>query len=341
MAGLKKRALGTGKLPIKLLERLLKRYARPGRGVIVGAGIGIDATVIDFKGGYLIAKTDPITFVADDIGLYAIHINANDIAVMGGTPGWFLATVLLPEGTSGFRAVEKVFSEMHKACSSIGVSLCGGHTEITRAVRKTVVVGQMLGTVSKERLVTAEGARAGDDLILTKGIAIEATSIMAREKGKELLRKGLSPGFIRRCRDFIRRPGISVLKDAAAALRSGRVHAMHDPTEGGLSTGLHELAIASGKGVVVEKELIPVYPETGRLCAIFRIDPMGSIASGSLLAAVDPRDTGKVIKGLKEAGVPACRIGRVTAKEEGVRISERGKTRPLKMPERDELARIF
>lgn len=338
--GLKK-TLRSGKLPMRLLDRLLRRYATKGRGVVVGASIGVDAAVIDLKAGYLIAKTDPITFLSDDIGFYAIHINANDIAVMGGAPRWFLATVLFPEGRADERVAEKVFSRMSRTCSSIGVSLCGGHTEITPAVTKTVIVGNMLGVVEKKKLVTAAGAKVGDDLILTKGIAIEGTSIIAREKGKELLKKSLSPRYIARCKAFAKRPGISVLPDAKIALSSGRIHAMHDPTEGGLATGLHELSIASGKGVTVEKDLIPVYPETRRLCAAFGLDPMGVIASGSLLASIDPEDTGKVLRALRKAQIPACRIGSITGKREGVRITEGGRTRRLKIFESDELTRIF
>ncbi|MFQ5441363.1 MAG: AIR synthase family protein [Thermodesulfobacteriota bacterium] len=327
---------------MNLLERFLKKHITLSKDVIVGPGVGIDSAIIDFHGGYLVAKTDPVTFVAEDIGVYALHINANDIAVMGGVPRWFLAAVLLPEGAATQKSAQRIFSQLGRASRAAGVSLCGGHTEVTPGVNRPIVVGQMLGTVKKGRLITTAGASSNDAIILTKGLAIEGTSIIARSKGEGLIKKGLfSKRFIARCRNFLKAPGISVLKDAQTALKWGRVHAMHDPTEGGLATGLHELAIAAGRGVEVDEEFIPVLPETERVCAHFGLDPMGLIASGSLLAAVDPRDTKKMLMGLKKAGIAATRIGAVTGKKDGVIIRGRSGKRALELPERDEITKIL
>ncbi|MDO8426404.1 MAG: AIR synthase family protein [Deltaproteobacteria bacterium] len=329
-----------GKLPVRLLDKLLKKYATGGRGVVVGPSIGIDSAVIDVRDGYLAAKTDPITFVADDIGFYTVYINANDIAVMGGTPKWLLATILLPEGKTTEQTVEAIFSQLKGACRELKVALCGGHTEVTAGIDRPIVIGAMLGTVPEDRVITGAGARVGDDIILTKGIAIEAASVIARNKEKEL--SSVFPkGFIERCKGLIRRPGLSVVKDARIALKYGRVNAMHDPTEGGLSTGLHELAIASKCGMLVDKASIPVLPEAQRLCGYFGLDIMGAIASGALIISIDPEDTGKVLKGLKKAGINAGRIGKVARKREGVRIKEGGQIKPLKLFEKDELTKIL
>lgn len=329
-----------GKLPMRLLDRLLSRYAGNGKGVVIGPSVGIDSAVIDVKGGFLVAKTDPITFVADDIGFYAVYINANDIAVMGGTPRWLLATILLPEGKAAERLVKKIFSQLSRACRDIDVALCGGHTEISYGIDRPIVAGAMLGVVPKDRIITGAGARPGDDIILTKGIAIEATSVIARVREKELART-FPMAFIKRCKNFIKRPGLGVVNDAKAALKWGRIHAMHDPTEGGLATGLHELAIASGCGVLVDKASIPILPEAARLCAHFGLDIMGAIASGALIISVAPEDSVRVIKGLDKAGVKAAVIGRVTRKREGVRIIEGKKAKPLRLFERDEVTRIL
>ncbi len=329
-----------GKLPVRLLDRLLKRYARGGKGVVIGPSVGIDSAVIDVKGGYLAAKTDPITFVANDIGFYTVYINANDIAVMGGTPRWLLVTILLPEGKATEGLVKKIFSQLSRACRDLDVALCGGHTEVTYGIDRPIVIGAMLGVVPEDRVITGAGARPGDDIILTKGIAIEAASVIARVKEKELARIFPKP-FIEKCKNLIRRPGLGVVKDAKAALKWGGVHAMHDPTEGGLATGLHELAIASGCGVLVDKASIPVLPEARRLCAHFGLDIMGATASGALIISVGPEDSGRVIKGLDRAGIKAALIGKVTSKRKGVRITEDGKARPLKLFERDEVTRIL
>jgi len=308
--------------------------------VVVGPAVGVDAAAIDYGNCLLLAKTDPITFVTEDIGFYAVHINANDIAVMGGIPKWFLATILLPEKRATTEMAESIFKGLHRACKSLKISLCGGHTEVTSGIDRPIVVGQMLGEVNKKKLVTSTGARPGDTLILTKGIAIEGTSILARERGVEL-RKAFSSRFVERCKKLTRRPGISVVKDAMTAIKYGRVHAMHDPTEGGLATGLHELAMASEVGILVRADHIPILPEFRRLCDYFRLNPLGVIASGALLIAVHPRDTLRLINGLATTRIPAWMIGQVTTKRNGIKLLERGKKRLVPLFESDEICRIL
>ncbi|MBI5892210.1 MAG: hydrogenase expression/formation protein [Deltaproteobacteria bacterium] len=329
--------LPVGKLPLKILKRFLNRYAVLDKTVVVGPDIGLDAAVIEFGNKYLLAKTDPITFTSEDIGLYTININANDIAAMGGVPRWFLAAILLPAGRADAKMAEKIFSQLSNACKKLNISFCGGHTEITSGIDRPIVIGQMLGEVKKDKLITAMGAKVGDDIILTKGIAIEAASIMAREKGKELAAK-FGQRFVSRCRNFIKNPGIGVLKDSRIAMKFGRVHAMHDPTEGGIATGLHELAIASKVGVIVDKDKIHVFPECRRLCDYFGINPLGAIASGALL--ISAMDSKKIITGLKKNGIKASIIGRVVEKKNGVKILENGRLRNLKIFERDEITKV-
>lgn len=337
---MKHKKLLPGKIPISLLQKLLKKYTSKNSGVVIGPGIGIDAAVIKTTGNYLIAKTDPITFVAEDIGLYSIIINANDIAAMGGRPRWFLANILLPEKGTTQRMVEKIFSQLSKACKELNISLCGGHTEITLGINRPIIIGQMLGEIKKDDLITAGGAKAGDDIILTKGIAIEATSIIAREKEK-ILAKRFPQRFIKRCKETIKNPGLSILKEAFIAKRIGRVHAMHDPTEGGVITGLYELAIASGVGLLIEKDAIPILPECKILCDYFGIDPLGVIASGALIIIIDQKDTEKVIKGLRRKGIDASHIGKVTHRSKGIKILEKGKIKRLSLFERDEITKVL
>jgi len=332
--------LHAGKLPIPLLDRLLKRHTRQGERVVIGPSIGIDAAAIDFGDRLLLAKTDPITFVIEDIGAYAVHINVNDIAVMGGIPKWFLATVLLPEGYATAKMAEQIFADLDRSCKALGIALCGGHTEVTPGIDRPIVIGQMLGEVAREKLITASGARVGDILILTKGIAIEGTSILARERAKEL-EKAFSRRFVEHCKGLIRKPGISVMKDALIAVKHGRIHAMHDPTEGGIATGLHELAMASKMGLLVESSGIPILPETLKVSQYFGLDPLGIIASGALLMAVEPQDAQAVVKGLKAVKISASVIGRVTSRRSGVKMMENGKKRPLPLFIADEITRVF
>jgi hydrogenase maturation factor len=198
----------------------------------------------------------------------------------------------------------------------------------------------MLGVVEKDRLVTTGGARPGDDILLTKAIAIEGTSILAREKGEELA--GLfGDEILRRCRSLAEKPGISVLEDARIATRNGRVHSMHDPTEGGLANALHEVAAAADVGLVVDEDRIPVLDDCRILCRHFGLDPLGLIASGSLLITVEPSDSENVIRSMKEADISARKIGRITTKEGGVKIGRKGGIMDLPRFARDEIARIL
>jgi len=336
------KTLPPGKLPPGLLRRLLATYAKPGPGVVVGPGIGVDAAALDLgqPDEYLLAKSDPITFVAEDLGAYATAVNANDIACMGGTPKWFLATVILPEGGADEETVEGIFRAVSEACTALGISLVGGHTEITHGLDRPIIVGQMLGSVKKDALITPAGARPGDTIILTKGIAIEAVSVLARIKAEELS-GAYHEDFVAKCRDFIKEPGISVLKDAQTAIRVGKVHCLHDPTEGGLSSGLYEIAEAAGVGLTVRGEDIRVLPEAFELLGRYGLDPLGSIASGALLITAKPSDAGNIISALEAEGIHAYDIGTVTEKSAGVKLVRAGEAVDLPAFERDEITKIF
>jgi len=325
-----------GKLPAEHLARLLAHYTPTDERVVLGPGIGRDAAVISFGDRYLVAKTDPITFASHEIGWYAVHINANDVACTGATARWFLATLLLPEARTDAAMVDAIFEQIAATCQQLDVALVGGHTEITHGIDRPIVVGCMLGEVPPDQLVRPDGARPGDALLLTKGIAVEGTAIIAREKNA-----GLDEASLQRGRDFLYDPGISVVRDAAVATAAGEVHAMHDPTEGGLATGLWELVEAAEVGLEVDEDAIPIFPETQALCAQLGLDPLGLIASGALLLAVAPGDAAAIRTALGEAGLAAARIGRVIERERGVVLRSGTDERPLPHFERDEIARLY
>ncbi|NIP88129.1 MAG: hydrogenase expression protein [Gammaproteobacteria bacterium] len=330
-----------GKLPNALLERLLARYTHGDPRVLVGAAVGEDAAIIDMGDRCLVAKTDPVTFATDDIGYYAVHVNANDIACCGATPKWFLATLLLPERDTTAALAEAIFAQLAEACTELSVTLCGGHTEITHGLERPIVIGQMLGEVEHGHYVTSAGARVGDALILTKGIAVEATAVICRER-KESLRGVLGPDAIARGAAFLRRPGISVVADARLAAAVGGVHALHDPTEGGLATGLLELAQAAGVGLLVEEAAVPVLPECATLCRHFDLDPLGLIASGALLIAAAHTQAQAMVEHLSAHGVAASVIGRVRPASGGLRLRRAsGDTVALPRFARDEITRLF
>ena len=330
-----------GKLPAALLQAFLEKYAVLDERVVVGPKVGEDAAVLAMGDRYLVVTSDPITFVTEDLGWYALVVNANDVAVRGARPQWFLATLLLPEGQTTEASAEAVFSQLGRACQALGVSLVGGHTEITHGVDRPIIVGTMLGEVAPDKLVTTGGAQVGDILLLTKGIPIEGTSIIARTKTQELRARGFTETFLDRARGFLHRPGISVLPEALLATELTKVHAMHDPTEGGLAGGLRELAQASGVGLRIDAERIPILPEGERLCREFGLDPLGTIASGALLLALAPSEAATMLHACAQDGIDCAFIGHVVPAAEGAMLQRRGKVEPLPTFGRDEITRLF
>jgi len=333
--------LQVGKLPPALLQGLLRECRAPASSrVVIGPRYGEDAAVIDMGAKYLVAKTDPITFTEERIGWYAVNINANDIATLGATPRWFLATLLLPDGRATRQMARRIFRDIVKTCRGLNIALCGGHTEITTGLPRPIVVGQMLGEVEKSQLVRKESQRPGDLIILTRGVAIEGTTILARARGEEL-RKMVGHAVVKRVRGWLLDPGISVVRDARLALRYGKVHAMHDPTEGGLLSGLAEIALAGHVGLRIWKERIPVFPETLAFSQALKFDPLALIASGALLIVAAPASVPSLLRAYSRRGIPAAVIGEIRSQKEEMAMVEKGRATPLRPPQRDEIARLL
>lgn len=339
--------LPPGKLKSEFLDKLLKKYTSSAAknrdlGVIVGPQIGQDSGVVDLGDKYLVMKSDPVTFATDEIGYYAVNINANDIATAGAKPKWFLSVILLPEKNTDEKLVEKIFSDIADSCAKLNIAVIGGHTEITFGIDRPIVIGSMLGEVAKDKLLTTFIAKPGDALIMTKGIVIEGAAIIAHEKEQKLRAKGMSEDTIARFKNMLHNPGISVVKDALALAENFTVHAMHDPTEGGLAMGIVELAQNSNCGLLIEYDKIPFMPGTKALCESFGLDPLRTITSGTLIAAVDNTQVFKIIQYFEKQGILASKIGELTAiKDEFLIKMPNGKIEPLLYSETDEITKIF
>jgi len=324
--------LPAGKLPPALLRRLLASLPPPDPSVLLAGEVGEDAAVIDLGlPDLLVAKTDPITFASEESGAYLLAVNSNDLATMGAEPRWLLVTALLPEGIEEER-VAALFESLSEACRQQRVSLVGGHTEMTVGLDRPILIACLLGTVPRGSLVRTAGARPGDVLLLAGGVAIEGSAILAREHAAALRARGVQEAVIQSAAEWLRDPGISVLPAARILCDSGGVRAMHDPTEGGIVTALREMGEAASAGLRVQLDAIPVLPECRAICAALELDPLGLLASGALLAAVDPGRVRDVLRRLRDAGIPAARIGEV------VKLSEASL---LPVFERDELARYL
>ena len=282
--------LPLGKLPPQLTTQLLNQIPQFDPRVILGPGVGLDCAVLDFGETCLVMKSDPITFVTQDIGWYAVQICANDIATTGALPRWFLTTLLLPEGKTNAGMVLQINEQVTRACQEKGISVIGGHTEITYGLDRPILVGTMIGEVNKIDLITPKNARQGNKLLLTKGIPIEGTAIIAKEF-PERLSSILSDVELQSAVNAIYDPGISVLRDAQLAIKAGKVTAMHDPTEGGLAAALWELAEASGHTLIIQQQHISISLISQKICAFFQLNPLATIASGALLMAVAAQDS--------------------------------------------------
>ena len=332
--------LPVGKLPGELLARLVATYGSRDPAVVVGPGRGRDAAAIAVGGTTIAVKTDPITFASDHAGRYLVEVNANDLACLGASPRWLLVTLLLPEGGTTPADVEAQFKELHDVCALRGISLVGGHTEVTYGLDRPILVGTLFGEVPADKLVKPGAARSGDQLLLTKGIAIEGTALLAHERGDQL-RPALGDDLVDRAANLLFDPGISIVAEAAALLAVGGVTALHDPTEGGLAVGVRELADASGCGATVICDKVPILPETRAIAGHLGLDPLGLLASGSLLVAAAPDRARDLIDAGAAAGVPVRLVGELTPPERGFVLVEGGSPRPLPDFVSDEVARAL
>src|SRR5262245_57279450 len=317
--------LTPGKLPIAFLKACIALTGAPDARVLIGPRFGEDCAVIDLGSQYLITKTDPVTFASDEIGWYAVHVNANDVATMGARPCWFQACVLFPPGTTE-ETVRQVFTQIDTASKELGIAVTGGHTEVTNAVTQPVVIGDMHGIVEKDRLVTSGGARPGDLVVMTKTAGIEGTSIIAAEKAAELrlqLDESLRQEAVRLCRV----PGISVVAEALLAAGHGAT-AMHDPTEGGIAMGLYELAAASGVGITLDLDVIPILPVTQTICRVFHLNPLGLISSGTLLLTIPPDRWPRLCSAFQAQALTAHAIATVQRKGD-IQAFARGTALPV------------
>ncbi|MCX8152960.1 MAG: AIR synthase family protein [Candidatus Bathyarchaeota archaeon] len=327
--------LPPGKIPVDILKEVVfKNLGAERKGVILGPAAGIDGAILDMGDKSLIVSMDPITGAVERIGWLAVNVNANDVATFGVEPAFLFSCMLLPENAD--RAlVEAISSQMNAAAKELGIAIVGGHCESTLGLTNPIVVGCIMGLTAKGCYVTAAGAKAGDKIILTKSAGIEGTAILATDR-EQILEKVMDISMLQAAKNFYSK--ISVVKDALTAHRTGGVHAMHDPTEGGIVGGIHEMADAANLGVKIFRNTVPVQPETARICSIFQIDPLQLISSGALLIAAEPESADIIIRNLERVNIPASLIGEFTENtSQRILIKEDGVAEPLPRPLSDQL----
>ena len=323
-----------GKVPENVLKRSVFKQIHTKRSeVVLGAGVGEDCAAVKLEDGEIfVVSTDPITGTATDIGHLAIHITMNDLASSGATPLGVMLTILLPEYAQE-ADLKEIMGQIARVCAEVNVQIMGGHTEVTKAVNQPLINVCGIGKAKAGKLVTTAGARPGDDILASKWIGLEGTSIIAKEKETELLAR-YPLELVRTAQGFDKY--LSVLQEAAVAVRSG-VSAMHDVTEGGIFGALWEMAESSGVGLEIDLKKIPIKQETVEVCEFFHVNPYELISSGCMLMAGDRGHD--LVRELKKAGIPAAVIGKAVAGK-ARRILNGEEESFLERPKTDELYKI-
>ena len=293
-----------GKLDSETLETILDGTGASNPALLTGAAYGEDAAAIDLGDGEtLVVSSDPVSLAAEAAGTIGVNVACNDIAAAGADPEFLTNVIFLPDDDP--EVIATLTSQLDAAADELGVTIVGGHTEYVPALSRPLLSLTAFGRTDHH--VTTGGAEPGDRVLLTKGAAIEGTGIIATDFADDLRAAGVDESTIDRAADFFEE--ISILEDSRALRESAT--ALHDPTEGGVCTGLVELAAAAGVDVVVDRESVPIRPETETVCAAMGVDPLRTFGSGALLATVPPVEVDTARSRLAAAGIEAATIGTV------------------------------
>lgn len=324
-----------GKLPEPVLIRsVLREIGHRRDEVLVGPGVGQDCAAVEIgPGEVFVLSSDPITGTVKEIGSHSVYVTANDLAASGAEPLGIMLTIMLPEETEEAQ-LKEMMRGVEKACEILHMEVMGGHTEITRAVNQPLISLTGVGKMKKEDLITTSGIKPGQDLVVTKWIGLEATSMIAKEREKELLNR-FSLAFVEEAKKLDQY--LSVLPEARIGAASG-ASAMHDVTEGGIFGALWEMGSGGDVGLTIDLRSIPIRQETVEICEEFGLNPYQIMSSGSLLIAID--DGEELVSKLQQEGINASVVGKTTAGKDRI-LRNRGEVRYLDKPQPDELYKIY
>lgn len=321
-----------GKLNWDDLSKIINENRSVSRAdVRIKSGIGEDCSVIEYGEYECVVSTDPITGADKNIGKLAVHINCNDIASCGAELVGILVTILAPPETT-LEEIGVVMKEIDEETKYLNVEILGGHTEITDAVNKLIVSCTAIGKNKLGRSVSTSGARVGDDIVVTKKLAMEGSSIIVHDY-LGYVEDILLEEEIEEAKGYVSK--LSVVEEGTIAGRFG-VNSMHDITEGGVLGALWEMAKASSVGFKVYKDNMPLSTVTEKICNKLNLDPLRFISSGSML--ITTQNGNKLVEILKEKGIEASIIGNIT-NERGILV-ENGTEVEVEPPERDELFKV-
>ncbi len=310
-------------------EIILPKLGRRDRRILLGPAHGVDAAAVKVSRDFVMVAAEDPTFgmpvLMPYFGWAIVHICASDVAVLGIKPRYMLISLLLPPRTS-YETLQSIWVQIHEECRRLGISIIGGHTGVYPGISYPLNGGcVVIGFGRKSDLRPSSNARPGDALLITKGAAIEAAGILAHQ-AKEELRHVLGSEVLEEAKRLIFQ--MSVVEDALTAARYCR--AMHDATEGGVLNAIYEMAEASGVGVRVYKEKIPIPEPAKKICKYFGIDPLISISEGTLLISASKNNVRKIMSALKRKKISAAVIGEFTRSRNRVIIESDGSEEDLK-----------
>lgn len=331
------RKLKAGKLDTELLERIVFKHIKHRRKeVLVRPGVGEDCATLDFGAYECVMSTDPITAAISEIGSLAIHITCNDIASNGVEPLGIMLAVMLPVGTTD-EEIEEIMKQAAEVAESLGVEIIGGHTEITPAVNRPVIVSTAVGRTVSGGSQRAQAMRSGDCILMTKYAGLEGTGIIASDFERKLT-EVLASEEIAEAKAFLKQ--VSVVKEGIAAGKVGTA-GMHDITEGGVLGAVWELCEISNTGVELYLSKIPVKEVTKKICHYFEIDYLRLISSGCMMIVAHPDQKEAIIEEVEKCGVSIACIGAVKEREDGrMLVQEDGQRIEIVPPASDELYKI-
>ncbi len=323
----------TGKLSNEELRKIvLERLPICSSDISKGPAVGLDCAVMKSREGLLVISSDPITGASSDVGRIAIHVSCNDIACAGIRPAALMLVVVAPSSATREDLIH-VIEQASAAAKEVGVDIVGGHTEVSDAVNRFILMTTAFGFSGGREIVSAAGAKPGDTILMTKYAAQEGTAILAAD-----FRDRLAPVLTRRELDAATElvEAISVVEEGALCGEL-KVHAMHDATEGGILGAVWEISEAGGVGCRIDLSAVPVRLETQKICDFFNLNPYALISSGSMIIATDRPEN--VAEALAARGIRCSAIGEIVQKGRQY-LGLDGQIHELLSPEADELYKI-
>ncbi len=324
-----------GKVSENVLKRsVLKQIGNVRDEVLCGAGVGIDCAVMSFEEDEeTVISTNPVSAPIDIVCTHGVHRALNNVAAAGAEPLGVLISSLLPEDTEE-KELREMMSQAEEICSRYNVQIIGGHTEVMVNIEKPVLTVTGIGKRKKSGASESRKIKPGQDVIVSKWIGLEGTSMIAGEYKTELLTR-YPVRMIEEAEEF--KNLISVIPEAAAALKSD-VCGMHDISQGGIFGALWEMAEEAGVGLEIDLKKIPVRQETIEICEFFDLNPYELLSGGSLLMTAD--DGIGLVSALRKEGVPAVIVGKTTSGNDRVLFNEEEK-RFLELPKADQIYKLY